>query len=75
MTTSPCRISLLVLEQLALGEKRILSLVVAIRRVLARSEVFKGDLNAVVKVAVRKLVAAGAIFDMDGVYSLRRARK
>ncbi len=74
MTSTNCRISPLILEELSHGEKRILSLVVSIRKVLARTEVFKGDLPAVVKLALRKLIASGTVYEIDGVYTIRRPR-
>ena len=39
----------MIVEQLAGGEMRVLSLVVAVRRTLGRSEKLKGDLAAMVK--------------------------
>lgn len=74
MALSHSRISSLVLEELTLGERRLLSLIVAVRKTLAQTEVFRGDLPAVVKLAVRKLVVAGVVFEVDGVYTLRRPR-
>jgi hypothetical protein len=70
MLISINRISQLILEQLAGGEKRVLSLVVSICKVLRRSEAVKGNLSTTVKSALRTLVASRAIVDVDGVYSL-----
>ena len=70
MPISTVRVSQMILEQLAVGEKRVLSLVVSIRKALNRSEVGKSDLSAMVKSALRSLVASRAIVDVDGMYSL-----
>lgn len=70
MAFSSSRISSLILEQLAHGETRVLSLVVAIRKGLDRSDAFKGDLSVSVKSALRTLVASGAVVDMHGIYAL-----
>jgi hypothetical protein len=64
----PIQISSLILDQLAGGEKGLLRLVVAIRRNLGGFE--KGDLPAIVKSALHKLVASAAVVDVDGMYSL-----
>jgi hypothetical protein len=63
------RISQLILDQLAVGERRVLSLIVAVGKV-PRSETSKGDLTAMVKSELRRLVVAGAIVEADGLYSL-----
>jgi len=65
----------LILDQLALGERRVLSLVVAIGRVLSRSGGAKGDLTAMVKSALRTLVSAQVVVDVDGLYSLAPTHK
>jgi hypothetical protein len=67
---TPQAIQALILEQLAAREMEILSLVVAIRKVLSRSENTKGDLSAIVKAALKRLVAANEVVDDDGRYSL-----
>ena len=64
------RVSPLILEELARGERRVLSLVVAVGRELDRSEAIKGDLTATVKSALRTLVASKEVVDEDGMYSL-----
>lgn len=64
------QISLMIVNELAAGEKGVLSLVVAVRRTLGRSEKLKGDLSHAVKSALRKLVASRAVVDDDGRYSL-----
>jgi hypothetical protein len=69
------RISQLILDQLAVGERRVLSLVVVIGKVLSRTETFEGDLTAMVKSALRTLVEAGAVVDVDGLYSLAPATR
>ena len=71
---TPQAIQALILEQLAAREMEILSLVVAIRRTLSRSENTKGDLSAIVKAALKRLVACKAIVDDDGRYSLSPAK-
>jgi hypothetical protein len=71
---NPERISLLILHELAAGEKGVLSLVVAIRRALGRSEKLKGDLAQMVNSALRKLVASQTVVDDDGRYSLARRK-
>ena len=48
----------------------VLSLVVAVRRTLGLTESPKGDLAAMVKSALRTLVASKAVVDHDGRYSL-----
>ena len=68
--TSPAEIQSLIVNQLAAREMEILSLVVAIRRTLNRSGSTKGDLSAMVKSALKKLVASNAIVETDGRYSL-----
>jgi len=60
----------LILDQLARGEMRLLSLVVAIRRNQGRFEGMKGDLSATVKSGLRKLINRNVVADADGVYSL-----
>jgi hypothetical protein len=60
----------LVLRQLRLREMRVLSLVVAVRKNLLPTEVFKGDLTAAVKSALRKLVAEQIVMEEDGTFTL-----
>jgi len=60
----------LVLSQLAAGEMRMLSLVVAVRRRLEPGDRITGDLSAVVKTAIRKLVLSKAVTESDGVFSI-----
>ena len=64
------QINSLIVNELAAGEKGVLSLIVALRRTLGRSEQIKGDLSHTVKVALRKLVASRTVVDDDGRYSL-----
>ena len=71
---SSMQINALIIDQLAAGEKRILGLVVAIRKALGRNEMVKGDLSQIVKSALRKLIAAQAVVDVDGLYSLARSK-
>ena len=70
MRTSPSRINELILSQLAGGERRVLSLTVSVGAVLRRNGAIKGDVGAMVKSELRRLVDAGAIVDADGMYSL-----
>ena len=72
MLTPSTSIAPLIIEKLGEGEKRSLSLVVAIRKSLGRSAFIKGDLSSVVNTALRKLVTAGKVVENDGVYSLVR---
>jgi hypothetical protein len=65
-------ISDLIVDQLALGEMRILFLVVALRKTLGQSAYIKGDLSSVVGVALRKLVASKVVIEHEGTYSLNR---
>jgi hypothetical protein len=70
MRTAKTSISQLIIEQLALGEMRMLVLVVALRKTLGRSMYIKGDLSSVVLVALRKLIASKVVVDSEGTYSL-----
>ena len=70
MSTVTMPIEKLILDQLARGEMRLLSLVVAIRRTQGRFEGMKGDLSATVKSAMRHLINRNVVADADGVYSL-----
>jgi hypothetical protein len=70
MATTTTNIGQLILQQLGLGEKRLLSLVVAVRKALGLSHPLRGDLTEMVKSALRKLVASQAVVDDDGTYSL-----
>jgi hypothetical protein len=70
MSTVAMPIEKLILDQLAHGEMRLLSLVVAIRRTQGRFEGMKGDLSATVKSGLRKLINQNVIAEADGVYPL-----
>jgi hypothetical protein len=70
MVTPSTSIAPLIIEKLAEGEKRSLTLVVSIRRSLGKSAFLKGDLSAVVNSALRKLIASKKVIEVDGVYSL-----
>jgi len=65
----------LIVEQLTRGEMGALSLVVAVRRAQGPSVRSKGDLGALVKSALKSLVASKTIVDHDGRYSLSPAQK
>ena len=67
---TPDVIQALILEQLGRREMQILGLVVSIRRTLSQTENTKGDLSAIVKAALKRLVACNAVVDDDGRYSL-----
>jgi hypothetical protein len=64
------QLSALIVEELAAGEKGVLSLVVAIRKTLGPSRVTKSDVSKRVDSALRKLVASKVVVDQDGRYSL-----
>ena len=70
MSTAAMPIEKLILDQLAHGEMRLLSLVVAIRRSQGRFEGMKGDLSASVKSSLRKLISRSIVADVDGMYLL-----
>jgi hypothetical protein len=72
MVTPSTSIAPLIIEKLGEGEKRSLTLVVAIRRSLGQSAFLKGDLTTVVNAALRKLIASKKVIEVDGVYSLVR---
>jgi hypothetical protein len=69
---SSMQIQSLVVDQLAGKEMGVLSLVVAVRRALSRPA--KGDLSAMVRSALKTLVASRAVIDHDGMYSLSPSR-
>jgi hypothetical protein len=71
---NPDQISALIVRELAAREMGVLSLVVAVRRTLGRSEKLKGDLSQMVDSALRKLVASQTVVDDDGRYSLSRPK-
>ena len=67
------RVAPLILAELARGERRVLSLTVAVGKVMARTGSVKGSLESIVKSALRELLAAGQIIETgDGVFSLPR---
>jgi hypothetical protein len=70
MPVCTSRVAPLILDELARGERRLLSLVVAVGKVLERSDRLKGNLTTTIKSALRSLVASKAIVDSDGMYSL-----
>ena len=74
MRTAKAPISQLIIDQLALGEMRMLVLVVALRKTLGASAHIKGDLSSIVVVALRKLIASKVVVDSEGTYSLNRAQ-
>jgi hypothetical protein len=70
MPLSTSRVAPLILDELARGERRLLSLVVAVGRVLERTDRMKGNLTTTIKSALRSLVASKMVVDADGMYSL-----
>jgi hypothetical protein len=70
MRNPPDTLRRLILDQLAHGEMRLLTLLVAIRKTFGPPAHFKGDLSAVVKAALRKLEASKMVVNTDGVYTL-----
>jgi len=70
MNVSSVRLTQIILDTLGDGERRELSMVVAVRHVLSRSGPMKGDLTTSMKAALRKLVAAGTVQETDGTYFL-----
>jgi hypothetical protein len=70
MSTLTVPIDNLILEQLGRGEKRLLTLVVAVRKSMGRFEGLKGDLSATVQSSLRKLVNQKSVIEVDGMYSL-----
>lgn len=69
-THTPDRIERLILEQLAHHEMRPLALLVSVRKGLGGPIPFKGDLGRTVNLALRRLIASGAVVDTGGVFSL-----
>jgi len=74
MRTAKISISQLIVDQLSLGEMRMLVLVVALRKTLGAGAHIKGDLSSVVVVALRKLIASNVVVDSEGTYSLNRLK-
>jgi hypothetical protein len=72
MASHRTQISRIILDQLARGEMRLLVLVVAVRKRLGRYESIKGDLSEMVQGALRQLIAAKAVVDVEGVYALAK---
>jgi hypothetical protein len=64
---TPTQIRLVIVDQLAGGEKGLLRLVVGVRTALGRSEQIKGDLSEIVKSALRKMVASAVVVDVEGM--------
>ncbi len=73
MSTSAVQLTDMIVEILTDGERRELSMVVAIRRRLNLAGTIKGDLAKLTKSGLRKLVAAGTVLERDGVYTLSAA--
>ena len=71
---SGIQIQSLIVDQLARGEMELLRLVVAVRRAMGALDSPKGDLAAIVKSALRTLVASKAVVEHDGRYSLARPK-
>ena len=67
MRTAAIPLSQIIIDTLAAGERRELSIIVAIRNV---SRAFKGDLASLTKSSLRQLVASGTVLERDGMYTL-----
>jgi hypothetical protein len=67
---SSAQIQAVIVDQLAARQMGVLTLVVAVRRTLGRSEKLKGDLGAMVRSALKALLASNVVVDDDGMYSL-----
>jgi hypothetical protein len=65
-------VSQLILEQLAIGERRVLSLIVSVSKAMNRDGGGKGNSSALVRSALSALVKARTIVEVDGMYSLSR---
>jgi len=59
----------LVLERLGVGDASHLILIVSVRKAL-NSAPFKGDLSDAIAYALRRLVDAGTVVHVEGIYSL-----
>ena len=70
MSPQTTAIADLILRDLAGGEKRILSLIVAVRKSAGSAAWARGGLKERVASTLRKLVSSKAIVDVDGLYSL-----
>ena len=70
MPVSTSRVAPLILDELARGERRLLSLVVAVGKVLESTDRMKGNLTTTIRSALRRLVASKMVVDADGMYSL-----
>jgi hypothetical protein len=70
MQTSSIKFNQMILDSLAAGERRELSMIAAIRNVLNRSGTIKGDLTSLTKSGLRKLLASGTVVERDGMYTL-----
>jgi hypothetical protein len=67
-------VSSLVVEQLAMRERRVLSLIVAVRRALGPFARV-ADLTSAVQSALHRLSASGDVTHVDGTYFLARRSK
>jgi hypothetical protein len=70
MPTLTSRVAPLILDELQRGERRVLSLTVAVRKALERTGAAKGDLTGSINSALRNLVDAKRILNTEGIYSL-----
>jgi hypothetical protein len=69
------RVTPLILEELARGERRVLSLTVAVGRQMERTGGVRENLATTVKSALRALVTSKEIIESgDGLYSLARRK-
>ena len=75
MPSTTVRVAHLILEQLAHGERRVLSLVLAVGKALERTGMVKGDLRATVDSALSALVESNRVVRVEGVYSLAAGKR
>ena len=68
------QVSPLILEQLAIGERRVLSLIVSVTKAMNRDGGGQGNSSAAVRSALNALVKARTIVEVDGLYSLAVAK-
>jgi len=67
-------VSPLILEQLAIGERRVLSLIVSVTKAMNRDGGGKGNPSVLVRSALRALIQARTIVEVDGMYSLAEVK-
>jgi hypothetical protein len=71
MSAQFSQVTPLILDQLAIGERRVLSLIVSVTKAMQnQAGGVKGNPSALIRSALRALVAARTIVEVDGMYSL-----